>query len=62
MGLANKPPMTKAEAVDFVSQMVLKTSKRSRVRMLQLGLEIGNLSADARRVYADQLVKDNANV
>ena len=38
MGLANKPPMTKAEAVDFVAQMVLKTSKRSRVRMLQLGL------------------------
>ena len=54
--------MTKAEAVDFVAQMVLKTSKRSRVRMLQLGLEIGNLSSDARRVYADQLVKDNANV
>ncbi len=45
-------PMTESQARANVAEMIAKTSKRSRVRLLQLALNgFGNLSEDAHRVY-----------
>ena len=52
-------PMTESQARANVAEMIAKTSKRSRVRLLQLALNgFGNLSGDARRVYEAALASE----
>lgn len=54
-------PMTESQARDNVAEMLAKTSKRSRVRLLQLALNgFGNLSEGARSVYAAALEAETA--
>lgn len=53
-------PMTAYDAAAFVNRMKLETSKRSRVRLMQLGLRIGNLSEGAKAVYRAALKEDRA--
>lgn len=53
-------PMTAYEAAAFVNRMKAETSKRSRVRLMQLALRIGNLSDGAKAVYRDALKEDDA--
>lgn len=55
-----KAPMTAQEARDNVAEMIRNTSKRARAAMLRLALgPLGNLSEEARKVYALQLHKDS---
>jgi ABC-type Fe2+-enterobactin transport system substrate-binding protein len=60
MPAPRKEPMTAYEAAAFVNRMKKETSKQSRVRLMQLGLRIGNLSEGAKVVYRDALKEDGA--
>lgn len=53
-------PMTAAEAADIVATMRRETSKPARVRMMRLGLKLGDLSDAAKDVYRAALAQDGA--
>lgn len=51
-----RPPMTAAEAQEIVAEMKRRTSVKSQKQMLRHALgPIGNLSDDARAIYAARL-------
>ena len=50
--------MTFEQANENLSEMRRVTSKRSRIKLIELALRIGNLSDDARKAYQSQLAAD----
>ena len=62
--MANRPrpaPMTAETAREIGAEMQRKTSKRARVGMLRFALgPLGNLSPEAREVYAAALEAEAA--
>ena len=53
-----RPPMTAAEAREIVAELKRRTSVQSQKKMLHHALgPIGNLSDDARAIYAARLAE-----
>lgn len=51
-------PMTAGEAREVVSLMLRDTPKPARTRLLNVALEFGDLSAEARDVYRNALEQE----
>ena len=53
--MTSKDQMTYVEAKNVIAEMMKETPKGARVRLINLALKVGNLSADARKVYQDAI-------
>ena len=54
----SRKPMTANEARDIVSLMRVDTPKPARIRLMQLAIEGGNLSNDAKSVYREAIIAE----
>jgi hypothetical protein len=56
--LPRRPLMTADEATSIVAEMMRDTSMRSRRKLLETAIRIGNLTDEAKAVYRAALAAD----